>query len=138
MSISQLNTSGVGGNLITVQPASSDSNDPLGGIINGIPGLGPILDNITSSIGDGASDLQGSILGDLTGALGVKNMYLFYVSKMCEGNFQGSADFNNLVVDACYSYRDKGAGEFALISELLSFCATKSLPIPRIFMEAMF
>lgn len=108
--------SGVGGNLVEIQPASasSDSNDPLAGIINGIPGLGSVLDNITAGIGNGISDIQGSILGNLTSALGVKNMYLLYVSKMCEGNFRNPDDINSLVVDACYSYRDKGAGEFAL------------------------
>lgn len=106
--------SGLGGNLIEVQPASASSNDPLGGIINGIPGLAPILDNITASIGDGLSDLQGSILGNLTGSLGIKDMYILYVTKMCQGDFQNPSSPNsNVNIDSCYSYHDGGSGERA-------------------------
>lgn len=107
-----LNLSGVGGNLVQVQPTTPSSNDPLGGLINSIPGLGSVLDNITSSIGSGISDLQGSILGNLTSALGVKDVYILYASKMCQGDFQNPSDANSDVkVDSCYTYSDGGAGE---------------------------
>lgn len=107
-----LNLSGIGGNLVQVQPTTPSSNDPLGGLINSIPGLGSVLDNITSSIGGGLSDLQGSILGNLTSALGVKDVYILYASKMCQGDFQNPSDANSDVkVDSCYTYSDGGAGE---------------------------
>lgn len=108
-----LNLSGVGSNLVVVRPAETSDDTPLGGFINSIPGLDSVLDNITTSIGDGVSDLQGSILGDLMTSLGVKDTYILYVTKMCQGDFQNPNDTNSgVTIDSCYSYHDGGSGEW--------------------------
>lgn len=109
--IPKLNTSSVGSNLVTIGPADSSSSDPLGSIISSIPGLEPILNNVTQGIGDGLSDVQGQIVGALVSALGLKDFYLLYASKMCEGDLN---DNNNpdsgINVDKCYSYHDGSQG----------------------------
>lgn len=104
--------SGLGGSLVEIQPASTSSSDPLSSIIDDIPGLSSILDNITSSIGDGLSDLQGSLVGGLVGSLGVKDAYVLYVTKLCQGDFKDSSDpSSGINIDSCTSYRDQGSGK---------------------------
>lgn len=118
--IRQLNTSKIGQDLIQITPADqssgsdSSSNDPLGGlggIINGIPGLDGIFDNLTNSVDQGLNDLSGTILGNLTEALGVKDTYRLYTTKMCQGSFRNEDDPNSGVdIDSCFTYRDQGQG----------------------------
>ncbi|KAL1861408.1 hypothetical protein Daus18300_008939 [Diaporthe australafricana] len=113
-----LNTSKIGQDLIQITPAdqtsgsSGSSNDPLGalgGIINGIPGLDGILDNLTNSVDQGLNDLSGTILGNLTEALGVKDTYRLYTTKMCQGSFRNEDDPSSSVdIDSCFTYRDQG------------------------------
>ncbi|KAG8156411.1 hypothetical protein KVR01_013752 [Diaporthe batatas] len=116
-----LNTSKIGQDLIQITPTdqstsgSGDSSlDPLpglGGIINSIPGLNGILDNLTNSVDQGLNDLSGTILGNLTEALGVKDTYRLYTTKMCQGSFRNEDDSDSDVdIDACFAYRDKGRG----------------------------
>lgn len=99
------------------QTSGSDgsSNDPLGGlggIINGIPGLNGILDNLTNGVDQGLNDLSGTILGNLTEALGVKDTYRLYTTKMCQGSFRNEDDPNSGVdIDSCFTYRDQGQGK---------------------------
>lgn len=119
----QLNTSKIGQDLIQITPADqssssgSSSNDPLGGlggIINGIPGLSGILDNLTNSVDQGLNDLSGTILGNLTEALGVKDTYRLYTTKMCQGSFRNEDDPSSSVdIDSCFTYRDQGQGKQA-------------------------
>lgn len=107
-----LNLSGLGSNLVVVKPADPADEGALGGFINSIPGLDSVLDNITTSIGSGVSDLQGTILEDLTTSLGVKDTYILYVSKMCQGDFKDPKNPNSdVTIDSCFSYRDGGSGE---------------------------
>ncbi|KAJ4391805.1 hypothetical protein N0V93_005425 [Gnomoniopsis smithogilvyi] len=101
-----LNTSDVGANLVTIEPSTS-SSDPLGSIISSIPGLEPILNNITQEIGDGLSDVQGQIVGALVSSLGLRDFYLLYASKMCEGDLNSNG---GIKVDKCYSFHDGGQG----------------------------
>ncbi|KKY38899.1 putative sur7 protein [Diaporthe ampelina] len=115
-----LNTSKIGQDLIQITPADQSSgsdgssDDPLGdleGIINGIPGLDGILDNLTNSVDQGLNDLSGTILGNLTEALGVKDTYRLYTTKMCQGSFRNEDDPDSGVdIDACFTYRDQGQG----------------------------
>ncbi|KAK7715547.1 hypothetical protein SLS63_011452 [Diaporthe eres] len=115
-----LNTSKIGQDLIQITPtdqtsdSGGSSNDPLGGlggIINGIPGLNGILDNLTNSVDQGLNDLSGTILGNLTEALGVKDTYRLYTTKMCQGSFRNEDDPNSGVdIDSCFTYRDQGQG----------------------------
>ncbi|KAI7779713.1 hypothetical protein LA080_000400 [Diaporthe eres] len=115
-----LNTSKIGQDLIQITPtdqtsgSGGSSNDPLGGlggIINGIPGLNGILDNLTNSVDQGLNDLSGTILGNLTEALGVKDTYRLYATKMCQGSFRNEDDPNSGVdIDSCFTYRDQGQG----------------------------
>ncbi|KAJ0104269.1 hypothetical protein J7T55_009433 [Diaporthe amygdali] len=112
-----LNTSKIGQDLIQITPtdqSSSSSNDPLGGlggIINDIPGLSGILDNLTNGVDQGLNDLSGTILGNLTEALGIKDTYRLYTTKMCQGSFRNEDDPNSAVeVDSCFTYRDQGQG----------------------------
>lgn len=102
-----MDTSNIGANLVQVSPADPSSTDPLGGLINSIPGLEPILDNITQGVGDGLSDVQSQIVGSIVSELGVKDFYYLYASKMCEGN-KGN---NGVNIDRCYSYSDANTGE---------------------------
>lgn len=100
---------------MTVTAADSSSSDPLGTIISSIPGLEPILDNVTQGIGNGLSDIQGQIVGSLTSGLGLKDFYLLYASKVCEGTLGGNNDsISGIEVDRCYSYHDGSAGENSL------------------------
>ncbi|POS75753.1 hypothetical protein DHEL01_v205842 [Diaporthe helianthi] len=115
-----LNTSKIGQDLIQITPADQSSgtegtsNNPLGGlggIINGIPGLDGILDNLTNSVDQGLNDLSGTILGNLTEALGVQDTYRLYTTKMCQGRFRDENDPDSDVdIDLCFTYRDQGQG----------------------------
>lgn len=122
--------SGIGSNLIEITPADesgSNSNDPLSGIINGIPGLAPLIDNLTSSIGQSVDDLQGELLSNLTKALGVKDMYILYVSKICQGDLQNRNDPNSDVnIDKCTSYHDGSTGKTRSTSTALKLCVEVS------------
>ncbi|KAJ4424142.1 hypothetical protein N0V82_001190 [Gnomoniopsis sp. IMI 355080] len=112
-----LNTSSVGSNLVTISPTDSDSSSGLGSIINSIPGLDGILNNITQEIGNGLSDVQGEIFGALVSALGVKDYYILYASDMCEGDSSGNGGIN---VTKCYSYHDEGQGLMNISSSIPS------------------
>lgn len=122
--------SGIGSNLIEITPADesgSNSNDPFSGIINGIPGLAPLLDNLTSSIGQSVDDLQGELLSNLTKSLGVKDMYLLYVSKICQGDLQNRNDPNSDVnIDKCTSYHDGSTGKARSTSTAPRLCVEVS------------
>lgn len=109
---------------MTVGPSSSDtsSSDPLGSIISSIPGLDSILNNLTQQIGDGLSDVQGEVVGALVSGLGLKDFYILYATKMCEGNTNSNRGIN---VDKCYSYHDEGQGKHS-ISDLRPFNFFKS------------
>lgn len=96
---------------MTIGPADSSSSDPLGSIISSIPGLEPILNNVTQQIGDGVSDISGQIVGGLVSALGLKDFYLLYASKMCEADQSGDDSGSGVNVDKCYSYHDESQGE---------------------------
>ncbi|KAK1963556.1 hypothetical protein LY78DRAFT_716651 [Colletotrichum sublineola] len=116
-----LNTSKVGQEIVKVQAANNTNgngggllpgvNDPTG-ITQGIGNaLGGLLGNITNSIGEGVQDIQGELVGNLTEALGVKDNYRLYLTKMCEATY---ADENNpkskVTINNCKSYDDKGSG----------------------------
>ncbi|KAK2009029.1 hypothetical protein LZ32DRAFT_684203 [Colletotrichum eremochloae] len=116
-----LNTSKVGQEIVKVQAANNTNgngggllpgvNDPTG-ITQGIGNaLGGLLGNITNSIGEGVQDIQGELVGNLTEALGVKDNYRLYLTKMCEATY---ADENNpkskVTINNCKSYDDKSSG----------------------------
>ncbi|KAH8898946.1 hypothetical protein GQ53DRAFT_878248 [Thozetella sp. PMI_491] len=110
-----LNTSRVGQDLITVTPANLNNpnpNDPLSGFLGGIDGLfGGLLSNITGQIDKGIQDIEGEILGNLTKALGVKDTYVLYLTKLCEGTYQNAKDPNSPVtLTYCAAYDDTSHG----------------------------
>ncbi|KDN65294.1 hypothetical protein CSUB01_06630 [Colletotrichum sublineola] len=124
-----LNTSKVGQEIVKVQAANNTNgngggllpgvNDPTG-ITQGIGNaLGGLLGNITNSIGEGVQDIQGELVGNLTEALGVKDNYRLYLTKMCEATY---ADENNpkskVTINNCKSYDDKGSGMIGFPSNI--------------------
>lgn len=83
-------------------------NDLFGGISDSLNG---VLDDMVNAINSGVGDLQSSLLGNLTDALGVRDNYRLYLSKICEG---GLKDPNNpssgFRLDKCISYDDTKQG----------------------------
>lgn len=108
----QINTSGIGTGIVQVKAADdSQTSGALGGLINSIPGLDSILDNLTNSVGDGLDDAQGQILGSLASGLGLQDYYALYTTKSCQGNFTSNATDADVDFSSCSSYSESGAGE---------------------------
>lgn len=147
---SQLNTSKIGQQLITVQAANTSNgngngnggggggggisipglptptipgitspsggvNDPTG-ITSGLNGiLGGLLGDLTNQLGSGIQDVEGQLMGNLTQALGVKDTYNLFLTKMCEGDYANENDPSTKTnIKSCFSYDDKGQGKNAL------------------------
>lgn len=93
-----------------MQAASDSDTGALGGLINSIPGLDSILDNLTNTVGNGLDDIQGEILGSIASGLGLEQYYAFYTTKICQGNFTSDAPNAGVDISACYSYNEKTEG----------------------------
>ncbi|KAI9172571.1 hypothetical protein HJFPF1_02077 [Paramyrothecium foliicola] len=83
-----------------------------GGIFDGLGNaFDNAIDNITTGINEGVMDLQGELIGSLTKTLGIKDVYVLYLSKICEGDFinpdDPGSDFN---ITECSKYSDSGKG----------------------------
>jgi hypothetical protein len=64
-----------------------------------------IVDGVNQAIDQGIQDLQGQIVGNLTDQLGLRDVYRFFLSGICEGDFADDDDPKSAVkIDACYSY----------------------------------
>lgn len=94
--------------------SAADDSDTgaLGGLINSIPGLDSVLDNLTNSVGSGLNDVQGEILGTLTSGLGLQQYYALYTTKLCQGNFTNNSPDSDVSISGCYSYTDESHGEY--------------------------
>lgn len=100
----------MGSGLVQVTAAPDSDTGALGGLINSIPGLDSILDNITNSVGSGLNDLQGDLLGGVASALGLQQYYALYTTNMCQGNFTSTSDEADVAIQECYSYSSQGQG----------------------------
>jgi hypothetical protein len=82
--------SGNGGNAGLPLPGGGTLPTPggaIGDLFGGLRGsLDSVLDDMVNAINSGVGDLQSSILGNLTDALGVKDNYRLYLSEICEGS----------------------------------------------------
>lgn len=106
--IIQLNASQVGREIVRVAPVSDIANNS-DGFFHAI--LGSLVDNITVAIDDGAGDLQGKIADNLVKALGVKDVYNFYLSKACEGSYDNPDDPDSgVTIIRCVDYEDRQQG----------------------------
>jgi len=84
-------------------------SDPLGGFLGGI--IDGIISNITVAIDRGIQDLQGEIVGNLTRALGIKDTYRLFLTKVCEGDFADAIDPNSAVrITSCVPYSESNQG----------------------------
>lgn len=101
--------------MIQITAANDTDTGGLGGLINSIPGLDSIIDNITNSIGSSIEDLQGELLGSVVSGLGIQEYYALYTTNLCQGNFTSRAADASAKISACYSYNDEGAGEHTLV-----------------------
>lgn len=124
---SQVNTSKTGQGLIqltVVNDTDSDrstSNSTVGipdflnpsGIFDGLEDtFNNVFDNLTDGINQGVMDLQGELLGSLTKTLGIKDVYVLYLSKICEGKFRNSDDpDSSFEITGCSKYSDSGQGK---------------------------
>jgi hypothetical protein len=59
------------------------------------------LDNITDAINDGVGDAVNGIVSGFIEGAGVRDQYVLYQQKICEGDAK---------LDKCSSYEDKEAG----------------------------
>lgn len=114
--IHQLNTSTIGQSLIQVEPAASDSSNPLS-ILDDL--LGGALSDITDSIGDGIEDVEAEIVSRVTDSLGVSDSYKVYLRNICKGNYSDPAEPNTRVVnESCPSFRDSAKSKQLLLAQI--------------------
>ncbi|KEF63482.1 uncharacterized protein A1O9_01460 [Exophiala aquamarina CBS 119918] len=125
-----LNTSTIGQSLIQVEPAASDSGDPLG-ILDDL--LGGALSEITESIGDGIGDVEAEIVSRVTDFFGVSDFYKVFLRNICQGNYSDPAEPNTSVVnESCPSFRDSANSVSHLTSSIPSHfvIGTANVSIP--------
>ncbi|KAH7361859.1 hypothetical protein B0T11DRAFT_327997 [Plectosphaerella cucumerina] len=107
--------SGNGGNTGLPLPGGGTLPTPggaIGDLFGGLRGsLDSLLDDMVNAINSGVGDLQSSILGNLTDALGVKDNYRLYLSEICEGSL---SDPNNpssqIRMQKCVPYSETKEG----------------------------
>ncbi|TDZ32853.1 hypothetical protein C8034_v009543 [Colletotrichum sidae] len=116
-------------------PGLSTPSDPTG-ITSGLNGiLGGLLGNITNQIGNGVEDIEGRLIGNLTKALGVKDTYRLYLTKMCEGNYANKDDPNSKTnIVECEAYEQTGKGLRNVTDSIPSnfVIATANVSVPLI------
>ncbi|KLU88198.1 hypothetical protein MAPG_07185, partial [Magnaporthiopsis poae ATCC 64411] len=115
-----LNTSKAGQNTIQISQVRNPSggngngngnrdNNSLTGVLTGL--LDGLIGDITGAVNGQLQDLQGDLVRNLTRAVGLRDVYLFYVSQTCEGDYVNSSVPGSAInVARCYSYKDKSQG----------------------------
>lgn len=124
--------SNVGGDIVNI----STAQDPATQSATDIPIIGdllfdPILDGVNGVIDQGIQDLQGQIVGDLKDNTGIRDVYLFYTGKICEGTLEdgeaaetgasngdggnspreeGGLDIGKVKIEDCFGYDDENKG----------------------------
>ncbi|KAF6834895.1 sur7 protein [Colletotrichum musicola] len=116
-------------------PGLPQPSDPTG-ITSGLTGiLDGLLGNLTNQIGNGVQDIEGQLMGNLTQALGIKDSYNLFLTKMCEGNYANENDPNTKTdITRCSSYDDKSSGLRNITTSIPSsfVIATANVSVPLI------
>lgn len=117
------NTSNLGEGIIEITREDRASNG-ADGSDNAVPGgafgdfidglrdtFEGVVDDMADRIGSGLDDIQSSILGNLTQALGIRDAYSLYLSRICEGDLADPNDPSSEInLDRCIPYDDTREG----------------------------
>lgn len=93
-------------------PASGNADpNSIQGILNGL--INGISNNLTGMINGAVQDLQGQLIGNVTRSLNLKDTYVMFMTRQCEGDYLDRLNPSSEIrITDCYSYDDKSKGEF--------------------------
>ncbi|TLS29040.1 hypothetical protein PpBr36_00883 [Pyricularia pennisetigena] len=110
-----LNMTKAGQSQIEITPANngpaSGNADPnsVQGIINGL--INGISNNLTGMLNGAVQDLQGQLISNVTRSLNVKDAYVMFITRQCEGDYVDRLNPRSEIrITDCYSYEDKNKG----------------------------
>ncbi|ELQ41974.1 hypothetical protein ACKVWC_004369 [Pyricularia oryzae] len=134
-----LNMTKAGQSQIEITPSNngpaSGNADPnsIQGILNGL--INGISNNLTGMINGAVQDLQGQLIGNVTRSLNLKDTYVMFMTRQCEGDYLDRLNPSSEIrITDCYSYDDKSKGLRRISTSIPSTftVATANVTVPLI------
>ncbi|TLD26450.1 hypothetical protein PspLS_04589 [Pyricularia sp. CBS 133598] len=134
-----LNMTRAGQSQIEITPSNnapaSGNADPnsIQGILNGL--INGISNNLTGMINGAVQDLQGQLISNVTRSLNLKDTYVMFITRQCEGDYLDRLNPRSEIrITDCYSYDDKNKGLRRISTSIPSTftVATANVSVPLI------